>query len=168
MAVFDGLGKALRWLRGKQDKRQYQLAEEAGITKAMLSAYETGKQRPSLETLEKVLEALGVGLAELHDALDIVNERTSGPGRAGRRPAYGWGERPAWAGGDAPLADPAVDLYRVLGVDRTLPPEEERAFREMLGGFHRLIRFLHSQAPARATPWAPPSSPSPPSEDWDD
>lgn len=161
MAVFDGLGKALRWLRGKQDKRQYQLAEQAGITKAMLSAYETGKQRPSLETLEKVLEALGVGLAELHDALDIVNERTSAPGRGGGRPAYGWTERPSWAAGDSPLADPAVDLYRVLGVDRTLPPEEERAFREMLGGFHRLIRFLHSQTPVQPRSWAPP--PPPPS-----
>ena len=58
MPVFDGLGKALRWLRAKQDKRQYQVAELAGITKAMLSAYETGKQRPSLETLEKIMEAL--------------------------------------------------------------------------------------------------------------
>ena len=144
MATFDGLGKALRWLRAKQDKRQYQLAGEAGITKAMLSAYETGKQRPSLETLEKILDALGAGLDHLHDALDIVNDR-SAPGRL-RRPAAGW----SWAGrggpGDDPLADPTVDVYRVLGAERTLPPEEERAYREMLGGFHRLIRFLHGRA----------------------
>ncbi len=155
MSVFEGLGKALRWLRNKQDKRQYQLAKEAGITKAMLSAYETGKQRPSLETLEKILEALGVGLADLHDALDIVNERTAATGR-GRRPEWSWAPRPAYPGVDGSLADPAVDVYRILGVDRTLPPEEERAFREMLGGFHRLIRFLHSRGAVSPYP-APPA-----------
>lgn len=160
MPVFEGLGKALRWLRNKQDKRQYQLAKEAGITKAMLSAYETGKQRPSLETLEKILEALGVDLADLHDALDVVNERTSAPGR-GRRPEWSWPQRPAYPGADGPLADPAVDVYRILGVDRTLPPEEERAFREMLGGFHRLIRFLHSRGVmAPAIPYPAPGEPS--------
>lgn len=147
MSAFDGLGKALRWLRAKQDKRQYQLAREAGITKAMLSAYETGKQRPSLETLEKILDALGSELADLHDALEIVNER-SAPGRLRR--SGGWGGGRGAALGD-PFADPAADLgpldvHRILGVDRPLPPEEERAFREMLAGFHRLIRFLHTRA----------------------
>ncbi len=152
MSAFDGLGKALRWLRAKQDKRQYQLAGEAGITKAMLSAYETGKQRPSLETLEKVLDALGVELADLHDALDVVNERSALPGRL-RQPAWSWAERRGAAFGD-PLAAPAAefDVYRILGADRPLPPEEERAFREMLAGFHRFIRFLH----ARAEPPPPP------------
>lgn len=157
MSVFDGLGKALRWLRAKQDKRQYQLASEAGITKAMLSAYETGKQRPSLDTLEKVLEALGVGLADLHDALEIVNERAL----PGRRPsaALAWLDRRGYPGADR-FDDPADDVYRILGVDRTLPPEEERAFREMLAGFHRFIRFLHHR-----TPSPPPFPPAPPPAD---
>jgi len=158
MSAFDGLGKALRWLRAKQDKRQYQLAGEAGITKAMLSAYETGKQRPSLETLEKVLGALGAELADLHDALDIVNERSTPPGRLRRSAGWGWAERRGIPLGH-PFADPASDLevldvHRILGADRPLPPEEERAFREMLAGFHRLIRFLHSHVQA------PPASPS--------
>ena len=156
MSAFDGLGKALRWLRAKQDKRQYQLAGEAGITKAMLSAYETGKQRPSLETLEKVLDALGVELADLHDALDVVNERSTLPGRLRRSAGWSWAGRRGTPFGD-PFADPlsdldVLDVHRILGADRPLPPEEERAFREMLAGFHRLIRFLH----ARAEP-APPA-----------
>jgi transcriptional regulator with XRE-family HTH domain len=161
MSAFDGLGKALRWLRAKQDKRQYQLAGEAGITKAMLSAYETAKQRPSLETLEKILDALGAELVDLHDALDIVNERSTPPGRLRSGTGWGWAGRRAGPFGD-PFADPASDLdvldvHRILGADRPLPPEEERAFREMLAGFHRLIRFLHS----RAQP-APPEAPREP------
>jgi transcriptional regulator with XRE-family HTH domain len=160
MSAFDSLGKALRWLRAKQDKRQYQLAGEAGITKAMLSAYETGKQRPSLETLEKILDALGAELADLHDALEIVNER-SAPGRLRRAAGWGWAGRRGVALGD-PFADPGSDLdvldvHRILDADRPLPPEEERAFREMLAGFHRLIRFLHSRA--QAPPAEGPSEP---------
>src|SRR5579872_5495030 len=58
MSIFNGLGRALRWLRDRQGKRQYQVADAAGITKAMLSAYETGKQKPSLDTLEKILVSL--------------------------------------------------------------------------------------------------------------
>lgn len=162
MPLFDGLGKALRWLRNKQDKRQYELAAEAGITKAMLSAYETGKQKPSIETLEKILEALAVDLADLHDALLIVSERAPIPGRTRRTADWeGWNH-----GGSAgaPPEAPAVDVYGVLGVDRTLPVEEERALREMLGGFHRLLRFLHVQA-AQAAASRPlgtaPGDPSP-------
>src|SRR5215467_6086828 len=75
MSIFNGLGRALRWLRDRQGKRQYQVADSAGITKAMLSAYETGKQKPSLDTLEKILLALDSDLSDLHNALQIVNER---------------------------------------------------------------------------------------------
>ncbi|MEM7049448.1 MAG: helix-turn-helix transcriptional regulator [Acidobacteriota bacterium] len=133
MPVFDGLGKALRWLRAKQDKRQYQVAESASITKAMLSAYETGKQKPSLETLEKIMEALGVDLADLHDALLIVTER---------KPYAGMARRGAGPSGDV-FGEPSLDVYRILSVDRLLPPEQEQAFLEMLRGFHRLMRFMH-------------------------
>ena len=36
--VLNGLGQALRWLRDRLGKKQYQVAEAAGITKGMLSA----------------------------------------------------------------------------------------------------------------------------------
>ncbi|HXU33381.1 MAG TPA: helix-turn-helix transcriptional regulator [Thermoanaerobaculia bacterium] len=143
MPIFHGLGRSLRWLRDRQGKRQYQVADSAGITKAMLSAYETGKQKPSLDTLEKILEALGSDLAELHNALQIVNERPP----TGRRPEpqspSGWAS--AWRGGPTPGGDagPKVDVYRMLGFDRPLPEEEEQALGEMLAGFIRLLRFLH-------------------------
>lgn len=129
MPVFQGLGKALRWLREKKGLRQYEAAARASITKAMLSAYETGKQHPSLDTLEKILGALDAELADLARALDLVNER----GSAGRREA---------ARG-RPRAVGEVDVRALLGVDE-LAPEEEEALAQMLGGFHRLIRYLHT------------------------
>ena len=73
--VLTGLGQALRWLRERQARKQYQVASAAGITKGMLSAYETGRQRPSLETLDKLLETLGCDLNDVHNALQIVNGR---------------------------------------------------------------------------------------------
>jgi transcriptional regulator with XRE-family HTH domain len=73
--VLTGLGQALRWLRERQARKQYQVASAASITKGMLSAYETGRQRPSLETLDKLLETLGCDLNDLHNALQIVNGR---------------------------------------------------------------------------------------------
>jgi transcriptional regulator with XRE-family HTH domain len=73
--LLSGLGQALRWLREKQSRKQYRVADLAGITKGMLSAYETGRQRPSLDTLEKLLETLGCDLNGLHNALQLVNGR---------------------------------------------------------------------------------------------
>jgi transcriptional regulator with XRE-family HTH domain len=137
MAAFDGLGKALRWLRARQDKRQYQVAEEAGVTKAMLSAYETGKQRPSLETLEKILDGLDATLADLYQALRIVNDPNH-PLRAAALPRA-LDSSPS----SGSLSD--LDLRRLLGIEGDLPEQEELAFREMLGGFHRLLRYFHQR-----------------------
>ena len=144
MPIFQGLGRALRWLRDRQAKRQYQVAEAAGITKAMLSAYETGKQKPSLDTLEKILAALDGDLNDLHNALQIVNERPE----AIRRPHGGRGgfwpllrrESVETEGGEPG----GSDLYQILGVDEPLPVEEEQALNQMLEGFHRLVRYLHN------------------------
>ena len=143
MSIFNGLGRALRWLRDRQGKRQYQIAEAAGITKAMLSAYETGKQKPSLDTLEKILTALDCDLNDLHNALQIINDRPE----AIRRPGT---VREDWLPyrRDAEEGEATgVDLYRVLGLNRQLPPLEERALAEMLEGFHKMVRYLHSMAP---------------------
>jgi HTH-type transcriptional regulator / antitoxin HipB len=144
MSIFNGLGRAIRWLRDRQGKRQYQIADAAGITKAMLSAYETGKQKPSLDTLEKILIALECDLNDLHNALQIINDRPE----AIRRPGT---LREDWLPfrREAPEeGEPAgPDLYRVLGLTRQLPPEEERALSEMLEGFHKMVRYLHSMAP---------------------
>jgi transcriptional regulator with XRE-family HTH domain len=153
MPIFEGLGRALRWLRERQLKRQYQVAEGAGITKAMLSAYETGKQKPSLDTLEKILDALFCDLNDLHNALQIINGRPERMRNAGadRDHLHPGGERPA-AG--QPL-DPS--LYQILGTEEPLPAQEEQAMSEMLGGFHKLLRYLHGRLPRAAGAAAPPA-----------
>jgi transcriptional regulator with XRE-family HTH domain len=154
MPIFDGLGRALRWLRERQAKRQYQVAEGAGITKAMLSAYETGKQKPSLDTLEKILDALMCDLNDLHNALQIVN------GRPERMRSIGAGSELWRAVGGRPGEGGALDLsvYEILGFEEPLPPQEEQAMSEMLGGFHKPLRYLHTRA---ATPHAVPHPPPP-------
>jgi HTH-type transcriptional regulator / antitoxin HipB len=146
MSIFNGLGRALRWLRDRQGKRQYQVADAAGITKAMLSAYETGKQKPSLDTLEKILVALDCDLNDLHNALQIVNERPEAIRRTpgGRDPWQGY---PPGSGQEGGGGDSGGGVYRVLGLKRQLPALEEQALSEMLEGFHKLVRYLHGMIP---------------------
>jgi transcriptional regulator with XRE-family HTH domain len=143
MSIFNGLGKAIRWLRDRHNKRQYQVADAAGITKAMLSAYETGKQKPSLDTLEKILTALECDLNDLHNAIQIVNDRPEAIHRPGAI-------REDWLAFRREVpeeSEAGLDLYRVLGLSRKLPAEEERALSEMLEGFHKMVRYLHSMTP---------------------
>jgi transcriptional regulator with XRE-family HTH domain len=54
------VGATLEFLRDERRLKQYMLADMAGITKGMLSAFETGKQCPSVFSLVKILAALGV------------------------------------------------------------------------------------------------------------
>lgn len=160
MSTFQGLGRALRWLRDRQGKRQYQVADAAGITKAMLSAYETGKQKPSLDTLEKILDALDCNLNDLHNSLQIVNERPEAIRRMSGRDG-GWvpGRRDAQDMFAGERSGP--DVYHVLGINRPIPPIEEQALGEMLQGFHKLVRYFHdtvSQAlPPEPEPEEPPT-----------
>lgn len=137
--ILDGLGQALRWLRDRQGKKQYQVADAAGITKGMLSAYETGRQRPSLETLEKILDTLQCDLNDLHNAIQIIHGR---PEKMRRREdvAVG-GELSGQLSAEA--GEGRVEVQRIVGRGAPLPAEEERAYSEMLEGFHLFLRYLH-------------------------
>jgi transcriptional regulator with XRE-family HTH domain len=140
-APFDGLGRALRWLREKRGKKQYEVADEAGITKAMLSAYETEKQRPTLDSLEKILAALEIDLGDLFDTLQVVNERPAVP-------RYRWtgAPRETLAGQVPAIVDGiAVDVRTILGDDRVEPAEED-AVRAMVEGYFRWLRVLRRRA----------------------
>ena len=137
--ILSGLGHALRWLRDRRGRKQYEVAESAGITKGMLSAYETGRQRPSLETLEKILSTLGCDLNDLHNAIQIINGKPEGMRRRGE--GVGSEDEEASTPG-APLGE-RLDVQRILGRREALPPQEERALTEMLDGFHRFLRYLH-------------------------
>lgn len=144
-SVLNGLGQALRWLRERHGRKQYQLADTAGITKGMLSSYETGRQRPSIETLEKVLNTLQCDLHDLHNALQIVNGR----------PQI-MRQRLADVAAAPEAARARIDVYKILGVVDLMPPEEEKAISQILDGFHRLIRYMHREASKAAVPGQPP------------
>lgn len=145
MAIFDQLGRALRWLREAKGVRQYQVADTAGITKAMLSAYETGRQKPSLETLDKILVALGCDLRELHRALDVF--RIHDPGRLSAYAAERPPARPLASAGAAG----AAEVSTLLGLEQPLAPADERALEDVVESFHRLLRHLHGSTLASRT-----------------
>lgn len=170
--LFDRLGRAVRWLRERQGKKQYLVAETAGVTKGMLSAYETGRQKPSLETLEKLLTALDCDLHDLHNAIQIVSERPEGirrstfgglgslgaPGGLGAFDPYPTGtpgprleiaEPRGVGGGYGGYSDP-LDVGRLLGIEGALEEEERRALEEIVAGCHRLVRHLHRAVEERS------------------
>ena len=132
MGAFENLGQALRWLRSRQHRKQYEIADAAGITKAMLSAYETGKQNPSIETLEKILEALRSDLSELHNAL--VLHQGGRPPESGGSGDWGDGE---WRGGGS-----RVSIYDVVEARGGMPASWERSLSQMMEGYHSLIRHM--------------------------
>jgi len=57
--MFAELGRTLRDLREAIGLTQAALARKAGVGKSQLSKYEQGKELPKLETLERLLTALG-------------------------------------------------------------------------------------------------------------
>lgn len=133
MASFIGLGKALRWIRQRQGKKQFEVAEAASITKAMLSSYENEKQRPAIDTLERILDALEIDLDYLAYAIRVVRQEEER--RTGNRAAAPRHAPP-------PTFEPYVDVERMLGLARRLDPAEEQAVGQMLDGFHSLLRYL--------------------------
>jgi hypothetical protein len=65
---------------------------------------------------------------------------------------------PAFEGG-------RTDLQRILGRRDPIPVEEERAFGEMLDGFHRLLRFFHDTYSGSQRRSAGPAAPAKPEDD---
>ncbi|HET9920683.1 MAG TPA: helix-turn-helix transcriptional regulator [Ktedonobacteraceae bacterium] len=58
-------GKRLRYLRRSRDISQEQLAESIGRSVGFISLLERGESAPSLETIVRLAEALGVEVGEL-------------------------------------------------------------------------------------------------------
>ncbi len=87
------IGNKIRRLRERQGLSQRALAENAGISAAALSQLEAGQTSPSVATLEKLADGLGVAIAafflDAGDTTDIeifdLNERPAVPlGQGGR------------------------------------------------------------------------------------
>jgi len=142
------IGAALRRLRMQRGLRQYEAADAAGVTKAMLSAYETGKRRPSLKTLDRLLAAMNAHLGDLHRALMAERHQNSylaGDQSVARPHLISEAGGPAYAdsGYGGLSLGAAADVYELLDIHDPLPAEEERALSEMLRGFLKLLRFMH-------------------------
>jgi transcriptional regulator with XRE-family HTH domain len=78
--VFSNLGKAISLLRQLRGRSQASVAREAGIGNSQLSKYESGKELPRLDSLERVLAALGVGYLELFHALKRIDRTAANLG----------------------------------------------------------------------------------------
>ena len=135
--TFRDLHKALRSLRLSRGKTQNDVAEAAGISRAMVSAYENGRKLPAIETLDKILDALDAGLPELNEALGTGN-------RAGASPVENVLATSGWPQAEPPPTAewPRVNLYQVLGIDHPLPVDQEYALRQLLAGIHKLVRGM--------------------------
>ncbi|MCB1056650.1 MAG: helix-turn-helix transcriptional regulator [Acidobacteria bacterium] len=134
---FKHIGTALRWLRTQRLQKQREVARSAGITPAMLSAYETGKHRPSLDTTERVLEALGCDVVDLTNALQMVIESERRRQPEARQPRTS--PRPS-----SQLQGRFHDLVRQTLESAEVTPEEEAVLVSMLPGLLRLVRHLKS------------------------
>jgi transcriptional regulator with XRE-family HTH domain len=59
------VGKHIRYLRTARGLTQEQLAEKLFVTRQTVSAWETGRAQPDLETLERIAAALGAEVTEV-------------------------------------------------------------------------------------------------------
>jgi len=76
------LGARIKSLRLERELQQRQLAEKADLAPSMVSQIESGRLTPSLNTLRKVADALGVTIATLFDG------QAAGRIQVSRRPDY--------------------------------------------------------------------------------
>lgn len=150
----EAVGRALRLLRLRRGRKQYEVAAAAEVTKAMLSAYETGKRLPSVGTLGSLLDALDADLVDLDRALAADQRQDELLGTAAASPEAPDAADPAGADRPYALDSPVprseiaevAEVYRVLGVSRPLPADLERAYAEMLHGFHALLRYFYRRS----------------------
>lgn len=144
MSAFEGLGEGLRRLRARRGMRQSDLSERAGISKPQISKIERGVQRPNIETLERLLDALPATLRELDLALDEARGGEAGARSGGRVSAE------ASRGAAAGWSEPEVVFQAPPG----LGLEERAKLAEVARSFGDFLSLVGDRA-ARATTPAP-------------
>jgi len=134
--MFEHLGAALRLLREQAGLSQTRAAREAGMGKSQLSKYETGRELPKLDSLARLLQALGVQPLWLFYVANVLGS----PGPGDSLPAH---------------------ALLQAGTSPFLHPEEEAAFRSLfdqLLGFYRHSIEARVLAAARKPTAAPPGT----------
>jgi len=66
---FEGLDRALKSILVSQGMQQQQLSEITGIAQSRISSYMRGDQKPGLNNLSRMMDALGISLGDLASEL---------------------------------------------------------------------------------------------------
>lgn len=122
--------KALRWLRLTANRKQGEVARAAGLTPAMLCAYENGTRKPSLGSLQKLLAALGADNHDLAVALEAVDRRA--------RPGVPSGEKNESRGKTVRR----VLISDLLEPSHRLPQDLEASLQSLLDTFSALLHQI--------------------------
>jgi transcriptional regulator with XRE-family HTH domain len=77
--MFAELGRTLRSLREMKGISQGELARRAGMGKSQVSKYESGKELPKLESLERLLRALDTEPLTLFYTAHLLKHRAELP-----------------------------------------------------------------------------------------
>lgn len=75
--MLKNIGKRIRALRREKGVTLVELANQTKVAQATLSRIETGTMIGTIESHEKIAEALGIGLAELYAGIDKRHEAIS-------------------------------------------------------------------------------------------
>jgi len=73
--MFDRIGIALELIRQLRGMNQVSLARAAGVGKSQLSKYVNGKEKPKLESLEKLLAVLRVSPVTFFSVLAFLDHQ---------------------------------------------------------------------------------------------
>lgn len=68
--------KRIREVRNEKRLTQQQLADRVGVYRETIAAWESGKQTPSIEAVDKAADALGVPVWELCTPMDVRRTQT--------------------------------------------------------------------------------------------
>jgi len=68
--MLKNLGQRIRKIRKEKKVTLIDLSKKTGVAQATLSRIETGTMMGTIESHEKIAEALGIGLAELYSGVD--------------------------------------------------------------------------------------------------
>lgn len=75
--MLKNLGQRIRKIRKEKGVTLVELSKTTGVAQATLSRIETGTMMGTVESHEKVAEALGIGLAELYSGVDRRYEQVA-------------------------------------------------------------------------------------------
>lgn len=76
--LFRNVGPGIRLLRELRRLSAAKLARQVGMSKSQLSKYENGRELPKLDSLERVLTALGSSALEFIQVIAVLDKIESG------------------------------------------------------------------------------------------